>query len=356
MKSLKTIVIFLLMSFLINYVGPVAVCINADVERAEKARPKVSVIVPVYNVEPYLCECLDSVKNQTLRDIEIICVDDGSPDNCGRILDEYAKEDERFIIIHQENKGLPMARQAGMDVARGEYMKHVDSDDYLDVEALEICYNEAKKDDVDILVHGAYAFNQDKQRIVRQFPYQLITDQQFSTFGAAVWNKLYKSEFIRKNNFNYYGAANIGEDQYFNMQCVPLAQKIKTILNMLYYYRKHNSSMLASSSRIKHTVDLQHNISKVYKAWTEHGFFSRENARNSFLKWVIQVCHWPNDRQICKMFCDTLNSLDPTLLTDKKLISQLTKTERKKLNKIVFSENPTLFKRNTHKFKLRRAA
>lgn len=356
MKSLKTIVIFLLMSFLINYVGPVAVCINADAERAEKARPKVSVIVPVYNVEPYLCECLDSVKNQTLRDIEIICVDDGSPDNCGEILDEYAKEDERFIIIHQENKGLPMARQAGMDVARGEYMKHVDSDDYLDLEALEICYNEAQKDDVDILVHGAYAFNEKKQWIYREFPYQLITEQQFKFYTPFVWSHMYKSDFIKQNGINYNGARNYREDQYFNMQCVPLAKNIKTVPNVLYYYRQRPSSMVHSINPIDKSADWFHNVKLVFNQWNDKKHFKKSNAKISFLQWILKMNFWPNNKEICKMFCDTLNSLDPTLLTDKKLISQLTKREREKLNKIVFSENPTLFKKNTHQFRLRRVA
>ena len=133
----------------------------------------------MYNTEPYLRECLDSVVNQTLKDIEIICVDDGSPDNCGKILDEYAQKDKRIIVIHQQNKGLPMARQAGMDIATGEYIKHVDSDDYIDLRTLEICYDEAKKDDVDILVHGAYAFNKNKQWVHAKFVNQLISNVRY---------------------------------------------------------------------------------------------------------------------------------------------------------------------------------
>ncbi len=300
------------------------------------AKPKVSVIVPVYNVEPYLRECLDSVKNQTLREIEIICVDDGSPDNCGEILDEYAKKDERFIIIHQENKGLPMARQAGMDIARGEYMKHVDSDDYLDLDALEICYNEAKKDDVDILVHGAYAFNQDKQRIARQFPYRLITDQQFGKFGGAMWNKLYKSEFIRKNNFNYYGVCNMGEDEFFNMVCIPAAKRLKTIPKILYHYREYPQSLMATVKGEKNAKERLNNILKAYKYWRKNGYFSNATACLKFLRWELSSLQG-DEPQIYKMFHDTLSELEPNLLTDKKLVAQLTKRERNKLNKILAS-------------------
>ena len=94
--------------------------------------PKVSIIVPVYKVEKYLRKCIDSIINQTLKDIEIILVDDGSPDNCGKICDEYAAKDTRIKVIHKENGGLSSARNAGMEVAEGEYIGFVDSDDWIE--------------------------------------------------------------------------------------------------------------------------------------------------------------------------------------------------------------------------------
>ena len=187
----------------------------------------------MYNTEPYLRECLDSVVNQTLKDIEIICVDDGSPDNCGKILDEYAQKDKRIIVIHQQNKGLPMARQAGMDIATGEYIKHVDSDDYIDLRTLEICYDEAKKDDVDILVHGAYAFDRDRQWVCIEFIDSVSTKQCFKFYTCYVWGHMYKADLLKKNGINYYNVRNYTEDHCFNMQCIPLAKNKKTISNIL---------------------------------------------------------------------------------------------------------------------------
>ena len=304
---------------------------------SESCRPKVSVIVPVYNTEPYLRECLDSIKNQTLKEIEIICVDDGSTDNCGKILDEYAANDSRFIVVHQENKGLPMARQAGMDIAKGEYIKHVDSDDYADLRMLEICYNEAKKDDVDILEHNAYWFNTSRQWKQHEVSYQLITEQLFSIFIGYLWKRFYKTDFIKKHNFNFYGVKNMCEDLCFNKICFPEAKKIKTIPDLLYYYRQHPTSICASLKPKNKVQDVLNNIVLVYENWKEKNYFSQEKVRLEFLRGAMKLLWWPKDNEICKMFYDTLNVLIPSFLTDEKLISQLTKHERYKLKRIIES-------------------
>ena len=109
--------------------------------------PKISIIVPIYNVEKYLDRCVRSLCNQTLQDIEIILVDDQSPDDCPRMCDEYAKQDSRIIVIHKKNGGLGYARNSGMKVATGEYVAFVDSDDYVDLDMFESMYNSAKKYD-----------------------------------------------------------------------------------------------------------------------------------------------------------------------------------------------------------------
>ncbi len=114
--------------------------------------PEISVIVPVYNVEKYLPRCLESLRNQTLQDIEIICVDDGSPDGCGAILDRYAAEDARFKVIHQANSGQAIARNNGLKTAAGKYISFVDSDDYVDTDYLKKLYDAAEKNNADIAV------------------------------------------------------------------------------------------------------------------------------------------------------------------------------------------------------------
>ena len=111
---------------------------------------KVSVIVPVYNVEKYLRECLNFLVNQTLKEIEIICINDGSEDSSLEILNEYASKDSRFVIINQENSGQSVARNKGLDIAKGEYIGFVDSDDWVDLNFFENLYSEAVKNNSDI--------------------------------------------------------------------------------------------------------------------------------------------------------------------------------------------------------------
>ncbi len=122
--------------------------------------PKVSIIIPVYNVEKYLKECLNSVVNQTLKEIEIICVDDGSTDNSLSILEEYAKKDNRINLLKQENSGAGAARNKGLDSARGEYIYFLDSDDFLELNAIEILYNQIAKNQADICFFKFYKYNQ----------------------------------------------------------------------------------------------------------------------------------------------------------------------------------------------------
>ena len=113
---------------------------------------KISVIIPVYNVEKYLKECLDSVINQTLKDIEIICVNDGSTDNSLNILENYAKKDNRIIVISQKNKGLSGARNTGLKYCSGEYVSFIDSDDYVSKDLFELTYNNAISNNSDLVI------------------------------------------------------------------------------------------------------------------------------------------------------------------------------------------------------------
>lgn len=116
--------------------------------------PKVSIIVPVYNVEKYFDRCINSLINQTLREIEIILVDDESPDNCPEMCDKYAKKDSRIKVIHKKNGGLGFARNSGLDIAAGEYFAFVDSDDYVDLDFYEKLYTAAKNGDYDLAQGG----------------------------------------------------------------------------------------------------------------------------------------------------------------------------------------------------------
>ena len=124
--------------------------------------PKISIIVPVYNVEQYINRCIDSLLGQTLKDIEIILVDDGSPDQCPQICDEYARKDSRIKVIHKKNNGLGYARNSGLELATGEYIAFVDSDDYVNINMYEKLYNETINNNFDIVYCGFIVENKDK--------------------------------------------------------------------------------------------------------------------------------------------------------------------------------------------------
>ena len=211
---------------------------------------KVSVIIPIYNVEKYLQECLESVINQTLKDVEIICVDDGSPDNCPRICDEYAQKDNRIKVIHKENGGYGSAVNRGLEEATGEYIGIVEPDDYIDSKMYEDLYAIAQKYDSDIVKSGFYDnlqtskyshctkvkwkdyIPEDKSFTIKEYPY-------FLYYHPSIWSCIYKRSFLESNGIRFVEAAGSGwTDNPFQVQTMCLAQKINYTSNAYYYWRR----------------------------------------------------------------------------------------------------------------------
>ena len=168
--------------------------------------PKVSVIIPVYNVDQYLSQCLDSVVNQTLEDIEIICVDDGSTDNSLKILMEYAEKDSRVIVLRQQNKGAGVARNYGMNIAKGKYFSFLDSDDFFSETLLMDSVQKAEADDADIVVYRFEKYNQLHQSYTsceyafhkEWWPNGIFNKRDnpnkiFNSFNLCAWNKLFNA-------------------------------------------------------------------------------------------------------------------------------------------------------------------
>lgn len=207
---------------------------------------KVSVIVPVYNVEDYIRECLDSLINQTLTDIEIILVDDGSKDLSGDICDEYAKKDCRIKVIHKENGGQSSARNAGLKVSTGEYILFVDSDDYIVENTLETLLNEAKKNDADI-VHGDIK-NDDQSLEDKEFrklncDYKKVTCSEFlkekirtETYDIVPVLYFVRKKYLEKNNIIFLEDY-FYEDQLWTMELLSRGGSIVKIRFTYYYYR-----------------------------------------------------------------------------------------------------------------------
>ena len=177
--------------------------------------PKVSVIIPVYNVEPYLRKCLDSVVNQTLRDIEIICVDDGSTDGSAAILSEYAAKDPRVKVLMHEHANAGAARNAGMSVATGEYLGFVDSDDWCDLTLFEKAYAKAKADNADVVLWRHRECDERSGTARREVPFgasigvrspfaaTALGDSAFSCFNFAPWNRMVRAETVRRQRLEF---------------------------------------------------------------------------------------------------------------------------------------------------------
>lgn len=164
----------------------------------------ISIIIPVYKVEKYLEKCIQSVINQTYENLQIILVDDGSPDNCGKICDEYAKKDHRIEVIHKSNGGLSDARNKGLEIAKGEYIGFIDSDDYIESDMYEVLYNLLKQYNADVSICNFYTVSQGKIAIknaengIKEYNRieilkEVLLDNNIQSYA---WNKLYKKELF----------------------------------------------------------------------------------------------------------------------------------------------------------------
>lgn len=217
--------------------------------------PIISVIVPVYKVEKYIRECIDSILAQTFHEIEIILVDDGSPDKSGRICDEFAQMDERVQVIHQNNRGLSCARNAGIEKAKGKYLCFVDSDDSVAPNYCEKLYHILDGTVYDFAVCAvlryedgtAIAVNSERETIVVYENSEFLGAQLNRQQEFGVWNKLYRRELFDKLRFM---AGKIHEDVIFSAD---LAMNCKNGViatsNQLYYYRQRNSGIVAAGSQ-----------------------------------------------------------------------------------------------------------
>ncbi|MBR4857561.1 MAG: glycosyltransferase [Clostridia bacterium] len=226
-------------------------------------QPLVSVIIPVYNVEEYLRECVDSVLNQTYKHFEIILVDDGSTDSSGKICDEYVENDERISAVHQKNGGLSAARNSGLSEAEGKYVYFLDSDDYITDNALETLVEIAEKDNSDIVFFDAVSFADTddfevSQNYIRKNKYntdlginifKLMT--QNNEFHSPVYLMLFKKAFIDSNSLLFVPGI-LHEDMVFTYQALCLAQIVSQSSCTLYYRRYRKNSIMTSSKTKKH--------------------------------------------------------------------------------------------------------
>lgn len=223
----------------------------------------ISIIVPVYKVESYIRQCVESIINQSCRNLEIILVDDGSPDNCPEICEEYAKQDERIKVIHQENKGLIEARKSGLRAATGEYVCFVDGDDWIEPEMYSKIADAIDKHSPDCVITeffysypdkeipSKYCFNREvynREELENEvFPIMLFNGTYYN-FGVYpnCWTKVFRKEILEKHLYSVDSRIRIGEDIAFTYPCLTECNCLSYIDLPLYHYRINQSSMTKS--------------------------------------------------------------------------------------------------------------
>ena len=209
----------------------------------------ISVVVPIYNVEKYLTKCIDSIINQTYKNLEIILVDDGSPDNCGKICDEYKRKDSRIVVYHQSNKGVSASRNFGLSKSNGEYVIFVDSDDILNKNMIEVLHKNIKYYKADISVCGYnyieknYVVNVYNTKKIIQYTKKegLVSFFNENSFGVGIWNKLFKKEIIK--NVFFDENIKVNEDKKYLFDVIMKSNKIIYEDQCLYNYIKRMDSV-----------------------------------------------------------------------------------------------------------------
>lgn len=235
---------------------------------------KLSIIVPVYNVEKYLPKCLESLIKQTLNDIEIICVNDGSMDNSLAILKEFASKDSRIRIIDNQHQGVAKTRNTGIEQSTGEYIGFVDSDDYIDIDFFEKLYKSATKSNSDIAIASILKhknffniynakYTKEETAITIQDKIKLCEDKKHFFFYA--WNKIYHSGFIKENNIKF-SEGQIYEDVMFAIKALYYSNKIISVYGTKYHYIEHENSLTKYKDK---TGEKEHDLIKAYSELQE---------------------------------------------------------------------------------------
>ena len=266
------------------------------------AQPLISIIVPVYKVENYLDRCVQSLVDQTWSNLEIILVDDGSPDNCGAMCDAWAARDNRIKVIHKENGGLSDARNAGMAIASGTYMGFVDSDDYISSDMYQLLYDRMAADGSDIAACGVELVYEDGRpsgRLTSSGSCILNKNEAMeavlreSWLKQPVWYKLYKTELIRDMLFP---AGKYHEDVYWTWQAVARAEKVSVFDTPCYFYVQRSGSIMGEGYSLKRLDALEAELERT--AYVEKNYPDLANrAKQS----VWFSCIYAN--QMLKKYC-----------------------------------------------------
>lgn len=264
---------------------------------------KVSIVIPVYNVESYLEQCLNSAINQSLskNDIEIITINDGSTDNSLNILKKYASKYSNIKLINQDNKGLSNARNIGLNHSNGEYIYFLDSDDYIDLKSMEYCYQIAKEDNLDIVTFDAEIVleninnkkvinNYDRKKLLKS---NVMSGSEFFCYSwrrkgyrVPVWINLYKTDFLKKNNL-FFKEGIIHEDELHTVKAFILASKVKYIQKKIFYRRIRDNSIMTKEISKKNIDSMYIIAQELYKFYEDKKLNLDRYVKKQLLKVII---------------------------------------------------------------------
>ena len=235
--------------------------------------PLVSMMIPVYKVEKFICRCIDSVIGQTYKNLEIILINDGSPDRCGEICDKNEKKDKRIRVIHQKNQGVSAARNAGLEIATGQWLYFLDSDDYISAPAIEKMVSTAEKGHHDIVIAGYYIVTSDKKTVSRSENWEKTDDLTeirrkilLDELPNFVCGKLYKRELWKNVRFPLH---QLVEDMYVNGELFFTAASACVIPDSLYFYSRENENSLSRGSDVSNFIKMKQGYFLAWKQQAE---------------------------------------------------------------------------------------
>lgn len=302
---------------------------------------KISVVVPVYNVEKYLKECIDSIINQTLEDIEIICVNDGSTDSSLEILNNYAKKDSRIIVINKSNSGYGHTMNMGLNAASGEYIGIIESDDFADKNMFEDLYKLAKESDADIVKGDWYnywsknKFARKNNRISSAKTLKLTNakqDKSLLRINPSVWSAIYKKEFLNKYNIRFLETPGASyQDLAFSFKVFALAEKVILTDKAYLYYRQDNmNSSVKSKTKVYCVCDEYEEIDRFLEEYPDLKFeFKVQEEINRYNGYVSSVLRIDDSvkPEFVKVFSDHFKEEYNTGLLGNEFFKKINKKE-----------------------------
>ena len=247
---------------------------------------KLSVIIPIYNVEKYIPQCLDSILNQSFKDFEIICVNDGSSDNSLSVLQSYKAKDERIIIIDKKNEGSGIARNAGLSIAKGDYIYFVDGDDWVEENVFDKIIAKADELNTDILIFGGLSYYEGKgkkggysaDKLPKKYLNKVFSAKDIKKdifkFPSTAWTKLYKRDFLIENNIKFQDIK-VGQDQLPFFHSMIKAERITLLPENIYCYRKNRKGSAM-------TVKKKKNFSPIYVFYGIEEMLKSENLLDEY--------------------------------------------------------------------------